>query len=188
MLKRYEEFLKEFDLMLGTLFEQHKRYVKCKKGCSICCEKGDYPFSQLEFAYLTQGYINLPYYTKIIVQQNIANIKMDKKEHKKSERFEHKCPFLVNNECSVYQYRGLVCRTFGLCYYDDVKGYVKLPGCVHNGLNYADFYDEKEKKLNINNIINLNLRIDRILNSELAESYKLESGDIRPMMEWFEQK
>lgn len=187
MLEKYEEFLKEFDSIMEELFKQHKRYIKCKKGCSICCEQGDYPFSQVEFGYLTQGFLGLPPEKKSIVQQKIASLIKQKKDFK-GKRFEHECPFLINNECSVYDYRGIICRTFGICYYDDVKGYVRLPGCVHSGLNYSEFYNEKDHTLNINNIINLNLRIDKVLNSQLAAKYGLDCGEIRPMLEWLEQK
>ena len=183
MLSRYEKFLKDFDEIVASIFENQKRYIKCKKGCSKCCSVGEYPFSQIEFAYLTQGYIKLPANRKILVQQNIRNLLMDKKEFK-GGRFEHKCPFLINDECSVYDYRGIVCRTFGLCYYDDIKGYVRLPECVHDGLNYAEFYNKKEHTLNIQNVPKINLRIDRLLSSELAHRYELESGEIRPILEW----
>jgi len=187
MLKRYEEFLKEFDLILAEIFEQQKKYIKCKKGCSICCKQGDYPFSRIEFAYLTQGFINLPADKKSIVQRKIKALSKKKKEFS-GERFEHECPFLINNECSVYNYRGIICRTFGICYYDDVKKYVRLPGCVHNGLNYSEFYNDKDKTLNINDIVNVNLRIDRVLTGSLAVKYKIESGEIRPMLDWLVQK
>lgn len=187
MLERYKKFIKEFDEILHSLFEDQKRYINCKKGCSICCEKGEYPFSQLEFSYLTQGFIDLPDDKKIQVQKNIRRLKKEKAENKK-ERFEHKCPFLIDGECCVYKYRGIVCRTFGICYYDDINGYVRLPDCVHKGLNYSEFYDSKNHTLNIQNVPKVNLRIDRVLKSQLAENYKLESGDIRPMIEWFGEK
>jgi len=187
MLKRYEKFLKDFDAVMADLVKQQSRYLKCKKGCSMCCEIGDYPFSHLEFSYLTQGYINLPNDKKRIIQQNIKKLLKEKEEFK-GKRFEHKCPFLIDNECSVYPYRGIVCRGFGVAYYDDVKDCVKLPECVHHGLNYSEFYNEESHTLSINNVVNINLRIDRVLNSKLAEAYKFDCGDIRPMLEWFEQK
>lgn len=187
MFKRYEEFLKDFDEIICLLFENQKKYIKCKKGCSHCCEIGEYPFSQLEFGYLTQGYLSLPENRKIIVQQNIRNLLMDKKDFK-GKRFEHQCPFLINGECSVYSYRGIVCRSFGLCYYDDIKGVAMLPECVHNGLNYSENYDEKNKELHVDYITRVNLRIDRVMNSQLARKYNLESGEIRPMIEWFGEK
>lgn len=187
MLKRYEDFLKEFDTIMADIFEQQKRYIKCKKGCSICCEQGDYPFSRIEFAYLTQGFINLSSDKKSLVQQRIKELSQKKKEFKNG-RFEHACPFLISNECSVYKYRGIICRTFGVCYYDDVKKYVRLPGCVHNGLNYSEFYNDENKTLNIGSVINVNLRIDSVLSSNLALKYKFECGEIRPMLDWLVQK
>ena len=187
MLDRYKLFLKEFDEIINSLFENQKRYINCKKGCSKCCEKGDYPFSQLEFAYLTQGFLSLPPELKIKVQHNIRQYQTERK-YFKEERYEHQCPFLINGECRVYEYRGIVCRTFGLCYYDDINGYVKLPDCVHDGLNYSEFYDADTRTLNIQNVPKVNLRIDRVLKSQLAEKYELESGEIRAMLDWLEQK
>lgn len=31
MLKRYEKFLKDFDEIVKSIFEDQKRYIKCKK-------------------------------------------------------------------------------------------------------------------------------------------------------------
>ena len=45
MLTRYEKFLEKFDKRLDKYFEEQCEYVKCKMGCSYCCEVGEYPFS-----------------------------------------------------------------------------------------------------------------------------------------------
>ena len=108
---------------------------------------------------------------------------MDKKEFC-GKRFEHQCPFLLNNECVIYKYRGIICRTFGLAYYDDKAGYVRLPDCVNEGLNYSQYYDKKNKTLNIPDVPKANLRIDRVLENELTKLYKIDSGEIRPMLDW----
>lgn len=187
MLKNYEKFLNDFDEILDYLFISQEKYINCKIGCTGCCENGDYPFSQIEFAYLTQGYINLPEKTKILVQQNIRNLILDKKEFK-GEHFEHVCPFLINGECCVYDYRGIVCRTFGLCYYDDQKGYVRLPECTYKELNYSEYFDKENSVLKIDDVPKINLRIDRVLNSELANKYKLNCGEIRPLMDWISKE
>ena len=183
MLNNYEKFLEELDIVLEELFYNHKQYIKCKKGCSLCCTGGEFPYSQLEFAYLTKGFISLPNDKKQIVQNNIKRLLEDKSKFA-GERFEHTCPFLINNECSVYKYRGIICRTFGLCYYDDIKKYIRIPGCVHNGLNYSDYYDNENQNLTIEDIPKQNLRTDVILNSKNAKKYSLQSGDIRPMLDW----
>ena len=63
-----------------------------------------------------------------------------------------------------------------------------LPECVHYGLNYSENYDDENKELHVDYIPRVNLRIDRILNSQLAHKYNLESGEIRPIVEWFGAK
>ena len=182
MIENYEKFLEELDSMLKTYFESHKEYIKCKKGCSICCKNGDFPMSQIEFTYITKGYINLPNDIKKEVQKNINQIKQQKE--KTEGRFEYDCPFLINDECSVYKYRGIICRTFGLCYYDDVKKYLRFPGCVNFGLNYSEVYDVETNTTEITDIPKQNLRTDVILNSLNALKYNIDAGEIRPLIDW----
>ena len=181
----YKNFIEEFDKIIEKYFFRQKKYIKCKAGCSKCCEKGDFPFSQAEFTYLTTGYINLPPELKITIQQKIKQQLVEKRKNK-GRRFEHICPFLINGECSVYEYRGIICRTFGLAYYDEENNYVRLPDCVNYGLNYSEYYDKKNHTLNIPDVLKHNLRIDKVLNSDLAQKHKVECGEIRPMLDWLQ--
>ena len=75
MLNKYKNFLKDFDNKLSIFFKSHKQYIRCSCGCSECCEKGDYPISNLELEYLMQGFIKLDNSIKKQVQENIKNIK-----------------------------------------------------------------------------------------------------------------
>lgn len=188
MYSSFKLFLNDFDNILNFLFEQQKEYIFCKKGCSMCCQKGNYPFSRIEFWYITQGYINLDDNIKKIVQQNIKDLRQQRKNKKEDIIFEHKCPFLINNECCIYEYRGIICRTFGLCYYDDKNGYVRIPDCAKYGLNYSEQYNNKTKELSIKNVPYVNLRIDRVLESELAKKHGIKCEQIRPLLDWFEQQ
>ena len=62
------------------------------------------------------------------------------------ETFMHECPFLIDNSCSVYQNRGLICRTFGLIYYkEDSKA--QVPFCAFEGLNYSDVIDVEKNMI-----------------------------------------
>jgi len=179
MLIRYEKFLEEFDKTLDNYFNEHKQYICCKKGCSFCCEIGEYPFSRLEAEYLMKGFLKLSPETQKNIKQNIKYLVENK------IYTNYKCPFLINKECSLYKYRGLVCRTHGLAYLDN--GIVKLPECVNRGLNYSSVYDSENKELIIENPIKENLRIDSIFQSSPAKNYKLECGEIRPLIKWFLQ-
>jgi hypothetical protein len=183
MFENYEKFLEKFDGHLKKLFENQKENIYCKRGCSLCCKQGDYPFSQLEFSYLTKGYLNLSSKLRAIVQNKIQKLLKEKAEFK-GERFEHECPFLIGDECCVYKYRGIICRTFGLCYYDEEKDYVRLPGCVDYGLNYSKVYNKDDKTLRLDNVPVVNLRIDKVLTNKEAQILGIESGEIRPMLDW----
>ena len=39
---------------------------------------------------------------------------LKERKNYKGEQFLYNCPFLINNSCCIYKYRGIVCRTFGL--------------------------------------------------------------------------
>ena len=97
----------------------------------------------------------------------------------------YKCPFLINSMCCVYRYRGLVCRTHGLAWYDEDENKIRLPYCVNMGLNYAKVFDRETGEVLLQNPIKERLRIDSILRSAEAEEYSLECGEIRPLIKWF---
>ena len=178
MLKRYKLFLEEFDKKLEKYYIAHKNFICCKKGCTECCEIGEYPFSRLEAEYIMSGFVRLSPQVQDRIKQNIKDVL---KTYETSKNY--RCPFLVNNECSLYEYRGIVCRTFGLAYVD--KGIVRLPECVNSGLNYSEIYDKTKKEITLENPIMESLMTDKVLRSDTAEKYELECGEIRPLICWF---
>ena len=128
----YPKFLRELDKKLATCLLEQKDFIHCKAGCSHCCEKGDYPISDIELEYLMQGFINLESEKKIIVQENFRNMKKG-----------GKCPFLIDKLCSVYQYRPIICRTHGLAYLMK-DGRANVPYCANIGKNYSEVYKDGE--------------------------------------------
>ena len=174
MLKRYEDFLKEFDKKISEYTNEQKPYLKCKKGCSDCCVGGDYPFSRLEMEYIMSGFLKLPEELKQQIRSNVSEIR---------DKNHYTCPFLIDNLCCLYDYRGIVCRTHGLAYL--YKGVIKLPECANNGLNYSNVFNKNTHEIVIDNPIKESLRTDDILKSPLAEKYQLEAGDIRKLVDWF---
>jgi hypothetical protein len=61
---------------------------------------------------------------------------------------------------------------------------VKLPECVNFDLNYSEFFDKKSQTLNIQNVPQINLRIDKIFESDIAKKYELDCGEIRALDKW----
>lgn len=179
MLKRYEKFLKEFDKKLKKYFTQQQEYLCCKEGCAGCCEVGDYPFTQLEMMYLMEGFKKLPNMTQQLIKNKLESIK----QNKPAEHFYYECPFLIDKRCTVYENRGITCRTFGLAYLVDKKNKtVKLPECSREGLCYSKVFDGKEFSIEP---IKENLDLPSVASSKLAKNHKLEFGESRSLINWF---
>lgn len=158
----YSIFIKELDKKLDKYFENQAEFVCCKKGCSHCCEKGDYPLSELELKFLMQGYVNIDFETKLLVQKNINNIEKG-----------GACPFLINSECAIYNYRPIICRVHGLAYLIK-NNIVKTPYCANLGLNYSKVYKDGEIYINP-----INENLDSI---NLLKEFNF--GEIRNLYDW----
>lgn len=178
MLKKYKKFLEKFDKRLDRYFEEQCEYIKCKPYCCICCETGEYPFSRLEAEYLMSGFMQLPIDIKRKIKLEINKLKQEQPKM-------YKCPFLIDKKCSVYAYRGIVCRIHGLAWYDENENKIRLPYCVNLGLNYSKVFDRDTGQVFLQNPVKEHLRIDSILRSDEAEEYELECGEIRPLIKWF---
>ncbi|MGN0017889.1 MAG: YkgJ family cysteine cluster protein [Candidatus Gastranaerophilaceae bacterium] len=174
MLEKYSKFVENFQKEIDKYFEEQSEYIHCHEGCAGCCEIGEYPFSWIEMGYLMEGFSKLPKDIKYQIKLNFQKLQKEKSGFK-GERFEYQCPFLINKKCSVYDYRGLTCRTYGLAYLKK-DGTVNVPYCANNGLNYSNvfkdgvFSTEPIKKC---------LNIDYIL-----KDFDGEMGEIRPLADW----
>lgn len=174
MLKKYDEFINLFQKRIDKYFEENSEYVYCHGGCSACCEIGEYPFSWIEMGYLMEEFAGLPDEIKLKIKENILTLK-NQKENFKGERFEYRCPFLIDGLCSVYSHRGLTCRVHGLAYLKK-DGTVNVPYCANNGLNYSSVFKDG---IFLAEPIKENLNIDEIL-----KNFDGEMGEIRPLVDW----
>lgn len=196
MMEAYEKYIEVIDPYLAKFFEQQKPYIFCKEGCSICCESGTYPFSKLEFDYMMKGYENLSDDIKTQILENIKRIKKEKNKSKK-EKFLHECPFLIYKKCSVYRYRALICRSYGLMSFenDEITGKkYNLPCCIDKGLNYSNVYDnkfetitsEKWKQTGIEiEPVSHNVGLTFLLENELTKHLNIELKQQKVLMDWF---
>ena len=192
--KRYEIFLYTLNKELQKMFDNQAEFIKCKEGCSYCCEKGEYPFSELEFNYLIEDYKQLDSNTKKIIKENIKQINKEKSKNT-DKIFMHKCPFLIDKRCSVYKNRGIICRTFGLlCEHND--GRLTIPFCHEYGLNYAQLYDKElgqlidERdgiKLSKTEPAAFRIERDNIMNLSIAKNLNIVWGDSKTMIDFINQ-
>ena len=184
----YKKFIDILSQDLDAMFEHQKDYIFCKEGCSHCCEYGEYPFTEIEFNSLTEGFKNLDKKTQNIILDNFKNIKKDEKGY-------YVCPFLINKKCSVYDNRGIVCRTFGLLN-KEADGKVNGPFCGKLGLNYSNVYDKETKELLLDVIEEMqyknlprvfNLDINNIRKLDLVKELGIEFGEQKPLEEWLKE-
>lgn len=186
-IKTYEKFLDSVSGDIDKIFEYQKEYLCCKKGCSYCCKRGDYPISEIEFNYIMIGFDKLDDLTKDIIKQNIEKIKSE------TDTDSYICPFLINNNCSIYNYRPIVCRTFGVLT-EDANGNPAFPFCTTLGLNFSKIYDKEKQHLSAelvakNNcmtfpkIFRLNNKV--VMNLPLAKQLNINFGSTGKMIDFF---
>lgn len=192
MLNNYITYLLFINSKLKKFFEKQKPYIFCKKGCGLCCQNAQFPYSKIEIDYLMIGICQLDLETKKIISQNIKKIQKQKSEFN-GDIFKYDCPFLINNECSIYEYRGIICRSFGLLNVgNDEK--IKVPFCCFQGLNYSNVLKNGENKISEEKFKNLNIKeepvafhtnYDFLTNSDFERGFNFKFGEKRPIIEWF---
>lgn len=194
-MEAYEKYLEVIDKYLAKFFAQQRSYIFCKEGCSICCENGEYPLSYKEMEYVMQGYLSLPNLVKIEVQKKLADLKQNKTT---CEKFFHECPFLVNKVCSVYSYRPIICRIYGLMWYyytNTGEKRFNMPCCVNKGLNYSNVYDESKGTLTTEKWkqtgidvepVSYNISLKTLLDNDLTKHLNLDLKEQKALLDWFD--
>ena len=193
-LSEYKKYLNTIDKVLEKYFEHQKEYIFCKKGCSHCCETGQYPYSELEYKYLILGFFKLPReeQEKIIIK--IQNLKKEYDNFEDKKEFSHRCPFLNEDGiCSVYEYRGVICRSFGLITLLD-SGKCVIPFCHGLGLNYSNVYDPVKKGIDFKKVEELKYKnkpharktnIKTLMSPDMFVGEPLDFGETKALIEWF---
>lgn len=192
-LNIYKQYLNTIQNIIDERFEDQKEYIKCKQGCSHCCEKGTYPMCEAEFQFLLLGLLSMETNEQQKVLKRIQNLKEDYSKTNPEEKFLHRCPFLnEENLCTIYDFRALICRTFGLLIMSK-DGKVNMPFCQELGLNYAGVYNEETNSFDENYVKEHKLKnspkayplsLKYLLDKDLFEDNSLEFGEIKPLIEW----
>ena len=196
MFENYEKYLENINNRLDGFFENQKPYIFCKKGCAKCCKNAQFPYSEIEFQYLMSNFLKLSDDLKKEIGKNIFKIKKEK-EVFEGEKFLYDCPFLINDECAVYNFRGIICRTFGLITSAKENENAKVPFCTFQGLNYSNVFDEKKQKLSYEKYKNLgikqeplgfNISYDFLTSEKFEKAFNLKFGGKKCLIDWFKIK
>lgn len=192
ILKNYENYLQFLDSKLSKFFISQKPFIFCKKGCARCCQKAQFPYSLLEIKYLLTGFLKLDKKTQQKIEENLQKV-ANKKNKFRGKNFRYDCPFLIDNVCSVYDYRGVVCRTFGLMT-KIIDGEIKAPFCADLGLNYSNVLNLKSNKISLRKYkklrvkeepLGFNISYKYLTDDVFEESFNIKFGDKKPLINWF---
>ena len=194
-LLNYASFLEKLSLEIEHYFQQQQDFIVCKKGCSYCCKSGNYPVSDIEFQFIELGVMQLDRGRKKAIKKRVERIgKAYRKYQQLAEPkvpFRYHCPFLFENACTIYQYRPIICRTYGLIISDENSPEnMQLPSCLKEGLNYANIWDPNIGRLSYDKINSLGIdsepqAYDINYGSLL---YKFDHGEIQMIYKWILEK
>ncbi|WP_419768602.1 YkgJ family cysteine cluster protein [Arcobacter sp.] len=116
-------YYKSFDKRIkkATTNEQ----FACDKGCSHCCKRLKIGFPVLEIDYIVDYLNELDDDKKEVIAINLNSLeekdrdkKINKREYIKEAIIEQEstllydCPFLIDDVCSIYEARPMICRTY----------------------------------------------------------------------------
>lgn len=192
MFTNYEKYLNFIGSKIDKFFERQKPYIFCKKGCAKCCKNAEFPFSLIELKYLLTGFLQLEPEKQKIIEENLNKLKKEK-EAFEGENFRYDCPFLINDECSVYPYRGVICRSFGLLS-NGLDGHVKVPFCCYEGYNYSNVIDLDTKMISAEKVktgnfkeepLAFNVTYNYLTDADFEKEFNFQFGEKKPLLNWF---
>jgi uncharacterized protein len=127
IINEYIELRDEIDRKCSRLWNIHQSLMKCREGCAFCCQS--FKIFPLEFYSIQQSMIDKP-----------AQV---------AKKFKPECcKFLIDNTCSIYENRPIICRTHGypLTRLNEEAGAYEISFC---DLNFTDFTLEKFNRNNV---------------------------------------
>ncbi len=196
-MESYFQFIRVIMERINAHFEAQKEYIHCKEGCSHCCQNGEYPCSELEFEFIKLGFMTLSPDIQQVIINKVINLKQEKEKCPKGQKFIYECPFLIDNRCSIYRHRMIICRTFGLSYYDKddetKKNTLKVPFCMNEGLNYSEVYDKEKNTFSTELFkktgykaepVAYNLGVQFLMEKFGKDIMDLDFGEVKALIEW----
>lgn len=117
----YRQLRNRVDAVCGQLHQTHALHTQCRKGCSDCCMNFD--LTAVEFH---------------SISQTLKGKKTDWNPNAAPES----CIFLIDNACSIYDDRPLICRSHGLpiIQQNDETDELELSFCPLNFTQVEDDY------------------------------------------------
>lgn len=117
-LANYLSLLQRVDQLCGKIVENFPEQITCKAGCSVCCRH--LALFPVETANLVNAVDSLPQEIKSLLAGRIQ------------WPAHGSCPLLLDDRCTVYCNRPVICRTHGLPLLAEVDGHRTVDCCPEN--------------------------------------------------------
>jgi Fe-S-cluster containining protein len=104
----YQQLLSETDHLSARLSAHYSTHLVCRAGCSTCCRHHISVFP-VEAAAISAAVEDLPPDLRATVETQAGEVVQ--REARGAEVY---CPLLVDDRCTIYSARPLICRTQGL--------------------------------------------------------------------------
>ncbi|MCX5877347.1 MAG: YkgJ family cysteine cluster protein [Deltaproteobacteria bacterium] len=130
-IQDYHQLLAPLDTEIARIGEMHAAALSCGPGCAHCCLA--FSVLPIEAACLREAIAALPSASQKRLRRNLAE-------------GDNRCPLLIDDLCSVYVNRPIICRTQGLplAYVDTERQAIEVSACP---LNFPDDYAFIPEKL-----------------------------------------
>lgn len=121
-IQDYRQLIDSLDAEIARIGEMHGALLSCGPGCAACCLA--FSVLPIEAACMRKAIGALPSVSRDRLKKNLPG---------DNER----CPLLIDDLCSIYAARPVICRTQGLplAYVDEERQAIEVSAC---GLNFPD--------------------------------------------------
>lgn len=117
-LRNYRSLLDRVDKLCGEIVGKFAEQISCRAGCSECCRH--LSLFPVEAASLAEALSALPEEIKLLLAGRI------------DWPADRSCPLLLDDRCTVYSNRPVICRTHGLPLLTEVDGDRSVACCPEN--------------------------------------------------------
>ena len=104
----YRQLVDDVDRLTSALAARYARHLQCRAGCSGCCHHHLSVF-RVEADTMRDAIDSLLPTTRVIVETQARNVL-----ESEARGEDVSCPLLVDEKCSIYHNRPIICRTQGL--------------------------------------------------------------------------
>jgi len=176
MFEEYANLVTDVDSLAARLTERYRSHLVCRAGCSGCCDH-DLSVFEVEADAVRTAVQALP----AGLRQRLARQVREAQEH--NARGEPvACPLLVNNRCSIYEARPIICRSQGLpLLYRAEDGNPEVDYCLLNFTQPGAIQDLDADYLVQLDGVNLKLAITNLNYCQSLGLIPSESGKRKPM-------